>query len=263
MKNIWNRSHHLLVRLLLDFVASLLFSREELTPLANVRVHRNVPLAERARCLVPRVELYVYESGELRNVGHVLRRDSSTVAEDAETDDVAADGSRGFDHFLGGATRRKDILHHENVPASDELVVATLDDEGVSALGLLGVDSQHFVAVHLGEMMRRPLRENHAADCRSDDHLHVVVREPEGDCTTEARRLRGVRVNRILVDVRRAMLAGRVDDVAFGNDCADLAEDLQNFLLVHDFTSFLSVLVDEIAELLGFAASRFREVRAL
>jgi len=160
---------------------SCLLAGEELAPLADIRVDGNSLLAQRAVGLVPGVELHVHKRDELRNVGHVLRCDSSAVAENTETDDVAAAGPRGFNYLLGGAASGENILHHKNVLASDELVVAAFDDEGVSAFGLLGIDTKHFVVVHLGEIMRRPLRENHAADCRSDDHLHIVVCEPFGD----------------------------------------------------------------------------------
>jgi hypothetical protein len=39
------------------------------------------------------------------------------------------------------------------------------------------------------------------------------------------------------------VLAGRVDNVAVGDDCADFAEDSQNFSLVHAFASFFFLVL--------------------
>src|SRR3989338_1676207 len=84
-------------------------------------------------------------------------------------------------------------------------------------------------------MVRRPLREGYAANRRSDDHLHFVVCEPLGNRTAEVGGIRGVRIDRVLVDIGGAVFAGSIDDMTLCDDRADSVENLQDFSFVHHF----------------------------
>ena len=54
--------------------SSCLLPRDELASFPDIRIHRNVLLAEWTSCLVPRVELHIHECSELRERSPFLRQ---------------------------------------------------------------------------------------------------------------------------------------------------------------------------------------------
>ena len=79
----------------------LLSPRKEFASFTNIGVNRNTLFTKRTIRFVPSVETDVHEYLKFWHIGQILRCNSTTIAEDADTNDIATDGPDCLDYFPG------------------------------------------------------------------------------------------------------------------------------------------------------------------
>src|SRR3989338_6901648 len=133
-----------------------IFSGHILHSMTHIGIDGDAFFAQIAIVGRPRFEVNVDQRNELIRISHLFFGDVAAVCYNGCTDDIRSDGTRGFDHFLNGTSRRRKIVDNKNVLTLDHCVVAAFDDKAAIAI-LVCIESVYLASGDVPEMVCGPL----------------------------------------------------------------------------------------------------------